>query len=327
MKSLDELRKYYDTELMSELIELEQQRKDVIRKLIKRMGIVLAIAIMAIGSIIAFADSNSDNSPLLIIAAIAAFLVGGIVFQRTKRLYTSRFKDQIIAKLVKFIHEGLSYQKDSCISSSIYNSSQIFKQRVDRYRGDDYVSGKIDKTFLQFSELHTEYKTEHCDSKGNRQIQWHTIFKGLFFIADFNKHFKGTTLVLPDVAEKLFGQLGNFLQSKNMTRGQLVKMEDPEFEKLFVVYSSDQIEARYILSPGLMRRIVDFKQKNKKQIYLSFVSSRVFVAISYLKSLFEPRIFRTVIDFKPIQEYFEDLQLAIGIVDDLNLNLRIWTKE
>jgi hypothetical protein len=31
--------------------------------------------------------------------------------------------------------------------------------------------------------------------------------------------------------------------------------------------------------------------------------------------------------FAPIQEYFEDLQLALSIVHDLNLNTRIWNKQ
>jgi hypothetical protein len=53
----------------------------------------------------------------------------------------------------------------------------------------------------------------------------------------------------------------------------------------------------------------------------------VFVAVSYTKNLFEPRLFRTILDFELVQEYFEDLQLAIGIVDDLNLNTRIWSKQ
>ena len=109
-------------------------------------------------------------------------------------------------------------------------------------------------------------------------------------------------------------------------RDQLVKLEDPEFEKHFVVYSKDQIEARYILSTSLMRRIVDFKKKTKKDIHLSFVGSKVYVAISYVRDLFEPRVFQTLLSFEPIQQYFEDLSLAIGIVDDLNLNTRIWTK-
>ena len=146
-------------------------------------------------------------------------------------------------------------------------------------------------------------------------------------MGDFNKHFKGRTVVLPDTAEKLFGGLGKLFQSWNIGRGELVKLEDPEFEKEFAVYGNDQVEARYILSTSLMKRIVDFKRKTGKKIFLSFVGSRVFVAVSFRKDLFEPKVFSTVLAFEPIQEYFEDLQLAIGIVDDLNLNLRIWTKE
>ena len=60
---------------------------------------------------------------------------------------------------------------------------------------------------------------------------------------------------------------------------------------------------------------------------MSFVGSKVFVAVSFTRNLFEPKLFRTLLDFGLIQEYFEDLQLAIGIVEDLNLNTRIWSKE
>ncbi|MHC4587019.1 MAG: DUF3137 domain-containing protein, partial [Planctomycetota bacterium] len=84
---------------------------------------------------------------------------------------------------------------------------------------------------------------------------------------------------------------------------------------------------RYILSTSLMERIVEFKKKTGRKIYLSFVGSKVFVAVSYTKSLFEPRLFRTLVDFESVREYFEDLQLTIGIVDDLNLNTRIWSKQ
>lgn len=204
--------------------------------------------------------------------------------------------------------------------------SRLFPRKVDRYCGDDMVSGKSGKTDILFSELHTEYKVRTTNSKGQIQTRWYTIFKGLFFIGDFNKDFKGTTVVLPDTAEKMFGSMGNLFQSWNLSRDELIKLEDPEFEKFFVVYGNDQIEARYILSTSLMKRIVDFKKKTNRNIHISFNSPKVFVAVSYRKSLFEPKIFTTLLDFTPIQEYFEDLQMAIGIVEDLNLNTRIWSK-
>ena len=59
---------------------------------------------------------------------------------------------------------------------------------------------------------------------------------------------------------------------------------------------------------------------------MSFIDSRMYIAIPYTENLFEPQLFKTILDFAPVQKYFEDLQLAIGIVEDLNLNLRIWSK-
>ncbi len=51
----------------------------------------------------------------------------------------------------------------------------------------------IGYTAVEFSQVHAQYKTEssRTDSDGHTETDehWHTIFKGIFFIADFNKHF------------------------------------------------------------------------------------------------------------------------------------------
>jgi hypothetical protein len=191
-------------------------------------------------------------------------------------------------------------------------------------RGDDLVEGVIGRTNIRFSEVHAEYKTHSTDRHGHRRRRYNTIFKGLFFIGDFNKRFYGKTLVLPDSAERLLGSVGSILQSVNRSRGELIKMDNPEFEKHFVVYGDDQIESRYVLSTSLLQRILDFRKKTGRRVYLSFVGSEVFVAVPYRKSLFEPSVFTRVTSFKGAHAHFEDLSLALGIVDDLNLNMRIW---
>ena len=42
---------------------------------------------------------------------------------------------------------------------------------------------------------------------------------------------------------------------------------------------------------------------------------------------FEPKLLASVIDFAPIKRYYQDLSTLIGIVEELNLNRRIWTKQ
>lgn len=325
MHTAEELRKFYDTDLMPPLTELETVRKSVLKRIIK-YSIITIVTVVILGFVLSLVTTNIQT-PLIIIAVIGIGIIYYIYYTGIKN-YTSSFKDSIIQKLIHFIDTNLNYSKDKCISQSVYMSSRIFPKMPDRYSGDDYVSGKLGQTEVEFSELHTEYKTETTDSRGNRQTSWHRIFKGLFFIADFNKNFNTSVVVLPDTAEKYFGKLlGSMFQSWNITRDKLIKLEDPEFEKYFVVYSNDQIEARYILSTSLMKRIVDFKKKSGKDIHISFVNSKIFVAISYNENLFEPRVFSTLLNFEPIQKYYNDLSLAIGLVEELNLNTRIWSKQ
>ena len=187
--------------------------------------------------------------------------------------FLSTFKQKIIKSTIRYFDENLIYEPKMMISQDRYKSSAIFPEHVDRYTGGDLVYGKTGKTDIMFSKVFAEYESKSKDSSS-----WVTIFKGIYFIADFNKNFNSRTVVLPDTAEKIFGNLGGMLQKMNLARDPLVKLEDMEFEKEFVVYGKDQIEARYILSPALMHRILDYKRKSGGKIYLSFVDSSVHVA-------------------------------------------------
>jgi hypothetical protein len=323
MKTIQDFENFYHTDLRPVLEDFENRRGKICGKL---TGIGIGLLVLLGTALAAIPPLRADLTNM-IFPVIMAGLLGGAAWWFFTKDFIREFKLLIIREVVAFVDPSLSYAPQAHISRGEFEASRIFKHRIDRFRGEDLVSGTIGKTDMRFSELHAEYKTTTTDSKGRRRTQWHTIFKGLFFVADFNKHFTGCTVVLPDTAERLFGFLGKKLQQLNLARGKLIKLEDPEFEKAFAVYGDDQVEARYILSTSLMKRIMDFKQSTGKPIYLSFVHSNVIVAITTGKDMFEPRIFRSLLDFGLVREYLEDLQLAIGIVEDLNLNTRIWTKE
>ncbi len=150
------------------------------------------------------------------------------------------------------------------------------------------------------------------------QVTRRPVFKGLFFRSEFNKNFQGETVVFTgSIASKL----------KRFRRpGNLVKLEDPEFNRLYTVYSDDQIEARYILSTSLMERLVKFRKKAQRPVSISFSENQIFIAIHHERDLFEARLFKTMLSFKPMQDYFDNFQLMLGIIQDLNLNRRIWTR-
>ena len=318
MKTLEELKEFYTNELSADLRQLETKRKQVMQNTLITVGMIGVVGLIVAGVMV----SKGAPPPVFIFALIASAVIGALAFKFNSDGYKHEFKRQIIGKVVQFLNPQLSYQPGGLIDKYTFETSNLFKHHIDRYKGEDLIQGQVGKTDIMFSELHAEYS-----SGSGKDKKWHTIFKGLFFIADFNKHFYGQTIVLPDSAEKLFGGFGKMLQGWNIGRPDLIKLEDPEFEREFVVYGNDQIEARYILSTSLMQRILDFKNKTGTKIYLSFTGSKVYVAVPMKKNMFEPKYFSSVNSLEPILDYYRDLTFAVGIVDDLNLNTRIWTKE
>jgi hypothetical protein len=323
MKSIEELREFYETSLQTQLAEFERQRQSIVTKSLITLGIVVAV-----GLVIGLFFIGKGASPIIFLFILIGALVVGAGFAGSlAKEYRHGFKYVILRKLMAFIEPGLEYRPQDGMPKPLFEVTGLFRHQIDRYRSEDMFEGKSGKTQVSFSEVHAEYKTTTHTRKGGTQTQWHTIFKGLLFMADFNKEFHGQTRVLPDTAEKLFGSFGQTLQSWCASAGELIRLEDPDFEKEFVVYGTDQIESRYILSTSLMERILAFRRKAGADIYLSFLGSKVFVAISMQNNLFEPKMFSSAMGFDTIVEYYNQLSLPIGIIDDLNLNTRIWSKE
>jgi hypothetical protein len=311
---------FFVTDLHKQLKRLEARRRAVVG----RVRMLIAITAGVIGVAVALTSALRLGFTPVFVAGVVSLGGASALYRYLISGYVHDFKMSVIRKIIWFIDPSLTYHARGHISPAEFNSSRIFTQYPDRMQGDDLVTGKIGFTGVKFSEVHAEHETRSTDRQGQSRKRHRTIFKGLFFIADFNKKFYGKTVVLPDSAERLLGSVGSFLQSVNKGRGEVIRMDNPEFERYFVVYGDDQIESRYVLSTSLMQRILDFKRKTGKRVYIAFVGSQVFVAIPYKRSLFEPSVFSKVTSFRGAHRHFEDLDLALGIVDDLNLNTRIW---
>jgi len=316
MRSTIPFRIFYETRLLPTLTELESDRKKLANKLFIFIAIAVAAAI----------PLSYVMLPLAVIPFVIAGIIYFVKYNDVIKEKKHHFKREVIGKMVTFLDTELVYNPAGCIDKSMYAKSKLFLSDYNKYKGDDLVSGKIGRTRVCFSELHTQMEREKVDSKGHRTKSTEDVFRGIFFSADFNKKFNGETFVLPDAAERFLGSVGTLLQKANFNRPQLVKLEDVEFEKAFVTYSTDQIEARYILSTALMQRILAFRTQSRKAISMSFVDSQIFIAIPMSQNLFEAPLFQTLVNYDRIAEYHHYLELCVGIAETLDLNTRIWTK-
>lgn len=317
MKSIEELKELYESRLKPSLEALEGKRKSIKKKEIIIIAIILtSVLFFVIGY--NFHDLSFLFLPIPIGLGVLIYLFFKV--STDLKIYKKEFKENVVKAIVKLINPDWNYDPYSYISKEEYITSKLFPEKFDRFNGDDLVTGAIEKTAFRISELDVEYKQR----KGN-STTWETIFKGLFIHIDFNKEIKGETLVLPDTAEKIFGSFGKNLQSMS-SRGKLIKMENIEFEKFFVVYGSDQIEARYILTPTMMEAMVNLAKKFEDDIYFSFIGSRVYIAIEFFEDLFEPMIFSSGVNFEDMEQMNNEFSIIQTIISEMNLNTRIWTK-
>lgn len=319
MKTFKEFNNFITNDFSSVLSVLEEERKTYWKYFLKN----LVLSISAV-SIIMLGAQGFVNFLLSIIILFV------FIFFAHKRysVYRVHYKEKLIGGMVKFIDNSLSYSPFDYIPETKFLNSNIFNITPDRYSGSDYVSGKIGHTEIEFSLVNAEYRTEttRTDNDGHTHTkeQWHTIFKGFFFIADFNKHFSSQVLLWPDTSKGLL----KFLKKKFsfLSGWQVINLEDTEFEKYYIAYGKDQVEARYILSPNLIRRIIDYRKKYNRKIYISFKDSLMYVGISG-SFTFSPPVLRGIKDYQRLKEIYETLSMVISIVDEFNLNTRIWSKQ
>ncbi|MBE9598777.1 DUF3137 domain-containing protein [Pedobacter sp. MC2016-24] len=309
--------------LQHALNTLEQQRKEVSSLKIKSY-LLLAGGVLSIGTGIA--------TGLLIGAGIAggAALIAGFIFigkSSTKfNHYRYDYKQNVISLVLKSVDDSLEIDYMSGLSERDFIDSQLFTQEPDRYRSEDQVHGVAGKTRFSFSEVHAEYKTV-TQTKNGRQEHWHDILKGIVFTADFNKNFNGITVVRPkDISSSIGAWISSAIPLFSASGRNLVQLENPEFSKTFITYSTDQVEARYILTPSLMERLCELNNRCNYTISLSFIDSSVYIAFPLDKDYFEPPVHKSLLGAEFISEDLEVIRFMYNIIRELDLNTRIWTK-
>ena len=313
--------------LTDEVDELEGFRHAVLRARAEGsriMGFLIAGALI-LGGLVAIA---ADNGVLFLVALPIGLIGGAIVhhsyFAKGAARYREAFKRDFLAGLITKIEPEVSYSPGGGIAEGLFVGSGLFGSRPDRYQSEDLIHGKIGATSVQLSEVHAEEKHTRTDSKGQRKTHWTTLFRGIFFIADFHKDFRSPVSVMPDVAERHFGWLGKKLQKLG---GNLQRMENSKFEKMFVVRGEDAVEARYILTPSMQDRLVDLRGRLGKDLRVGFRQSHVWIAIPNASNWFEADLQMPAGDRTQTKMLLGQLKSCFQIVEELDLNTRIWTKE
>ena len=290
---------------------LENKRKELLRKG-RSEGLIYAAIFLVVGVIALLILKLEGIFGPIVIVVISVIIFITCINNKSK-IFSFFYKEEVVDEIIHAFCPNATYSPNDGVSEELFRNSGLFTS-PDRYHAEDLIEGCLGKTSFICSEVHAEERRARS-TKNGVQYYWEDIFKGFLFIADFHKEFQGETTVLRDSFFKI--KMG----------ASRVKMENPDFEKVFDDFSTNQIEARYLITPSMMERMLKLDSNFKKGITISFRNSTILVAIPDSKNRFEADVWSSLSDMSILKSDFAVLQSLLDIVDELNLNTRIWSKE
>ena len=284
----------------ADIMRLEIERKKTLKETKKYSAISVLAAIAAAAGLTALKFKIEDSLAL-------AFGLGAFVYSMSAapkiKAYKQNFKDKIIRALVN--SRGLNY--DPYGQTPLEDFLHVYNCRVDEYNSNDLISGQVEGVSVRLGDFKA-VKIIKTD-KGERR---ETLFEGAIFTADFLKNVDAYVSVCHKSSQNL------------AVYGERAYMDDARFNEYFKVYSSDQIAARYALTPVLMEKILMLHLSLDAPLNILISQDKIYVAVETWRDNFEPDINASLLGSDGAVRYARELDGFLAIVSELNLNRKIW---
>ena len=241
--------------------------------------------------ILLYVSSNEKLFLLLFFVLIAAAILAA-VFKKDKELFNN-----VIPDILKSFKSDLKYDHYKGIDRTVYREARF--ESYDRYRSDDYLSGKIGDTSFEMSEVHTE--NEYRDKDGHTHYQ--TIFHGLFSKVTLNKNFNGYLNIVNN-------------RIKLFNRDQYITIDNEAFEKIYDVFTDDKIKSMRLLTPDVTTKMIDLYNETGLYFELKIVDDNMYIRL-YTGGMFNFSLSSEKKESKQIAYNIAKLDLAFKIMENI----------
>lgn len=209
---------------------------------------------------------------------------------------------------------GLTYAHD-CEPGMPFKLAKTCKllPKHDRARFEDQWTGHFGE--IPFA-LH-EAKLEERRGSGKSR-RWVTVFRGLVLSIGYKHRFHGTTLLLRDNAHRgFFGGKKEALTVEGM-RLNYSAMTHPEFEDRFDIYTSDPVEARYLIDPLYVERLIALERSYRGKDVATIFHEGSLVVTLKTGNMFESGSIEARDDRRRLQTTIDQFSRIAALAEQLN---------
>ena len=280
-------------------LELQETARLAIVDKIKK-----AVPLICGATLIALAIAIYFRAPFLAYAMISGggVIIGTATASHMMRDIRSNTKQNIVGGMCRFLGWTFTETIEEPANFEYFTYLDLITTNYTRSHFEDLIAGEAHGAGFQFYEAHLEKRE---GSGKNRK--WVTKFRGQVLALTFDQKFLGKTIVLRDKG------MFNRKQRADMKRVGLV---DPVFEKIFEAYGTDQVEARYLLTPTFMQRLVDLERSvDGKNIRFGFIGGQLLIAIE-TENRYEPgSMFKPLIETSRTQKILDEIGAIYDVID------------
>lgn len=261
------------------------------------LGALATLGVVALAVFLAF------NFELAIFAGLATAMLAGAWATAPARAVALAAKKQALEAIAGAIN--CSYALDTFPPDGMeqFTHWQLVPTG-DRATFQDRFAGAHHGCNFAFFDGHVQKKV-----RTRRGSRWETLFRGQLICIDFPKRFLGTTVIHRDA-----GML-NFMQAWGSSL-QRVGLGESRLEKAFEVFSSDQVEARVLIHPVFMERLLELETRfHGKQLRCAFTAGQLLVAIEGGDRFELGSMFKSLLDEAKVQAILQDVSEIMKLID------------
>lgn len=291
----------YAARIAPELANREAARKEAVRRHNLALGVGLAVSVVAL----IIGNMRQAESGALV-------LFGGAPIAAA--WFYGRWELRKVAKDVKTVlmnaiaaHAGLRFSEAVPTPPAFDTFMQRrLLPRYTRKTFEDLIEGERAGCAFQLYEAHLQERRQ-----SGRSSTMVTVFRGQLVRIAFPTAFHGTTVVLRDAG------MFNFAKGAGSDLKR-VGLVDPVFEKAFEVFGSDQVEARYLLTPTFMERLLELERELEgSKLRAAFTGGDLLIAVEGGDMFEAGSMFETLHDPERARRIMGEIETIHGMIDAL----------
>jgi hypothetical protein len=295
-----EFENFYRKRIEPALEGKEEMRQAALKKFWSRMWTAIPIA-LCIGAGV-FLITGGDFIPALMavfFATLLGYVIAYMPLSRVAKAVKGKSMDALAAAIgCHYQHEGFHP-----VALDRFRHYRLLPGS-DRESFEDYFRGMRHGCGFDLYEAHLE--DERRDKDGD--TDWVTVFRGQLIQIEFPKKFLGITIVRRDSG--IFNVFGGM---ENMQR---VGLSDLRFERAFEVYSTDQVEARYLVHPVFMERLLELEETFKgKALRCCFQAGYLILALEGGNKFEAGDMFKPISDPDRAKTFVREIAQILKLID------------